>query len=191
MKFPVLALALFSVASSAFAQGTIWFGNRNATPAVNARVFENDGVTPLSTGYVAQLWAGPNAGALAPVGAAVPFRSDVAGAFGYTVTESRTVGTVAPGSNAVLQFRAWRLSDGATYQTASTVIGGRYGLSPSITVATGGVVDPGTGIQGQPNFMVGLQGFNLQVVPVPEPSVIALAGLGLGGLILARRSRKA
>jgi len=145
------------------------------------------GVLANGTAYFAELWAGPAgspATALTPVGAIVNFRTGgFAGYVSVGAAGGRTIAGVAPGAQATVQVRAWAASSGATWAIASTVPGGIFGSSPLLTLATGGVPDPVTGVPSLPSNLVGLQGFQL----VPEPATYALFGLGAMALFLRRR----
>ncbi|MGZ4961475.1 MAG: PEP-CTERM sorting domain-containing protein [Limisphaerales bacterium] len=170
-----IILTLAAVAVSANAQG--FFNFANGASGVNAPVKETDGTTLLSGGgaYKADYYWGA-AGVSDPTtlvsgGQAVSFSGN--GIFlGGTQIISGQTGTVT------LQVRAWRASDGATW-AAAQVPGAHAGQGNLIQVALG------TGAATVPN-MVGLQGFNLQVVG-PEPATMALALMGAGALFIRRR----
>ena len=79
-----------------------------------------------------------------------------------------------------VQVRAW--SDNVTsYEAAIATGGSEAGLSNSIDIVLAGGTTP-------LNDMVGLNAFNLSVVPVPEPSVIML-GIAGAGLLWFRRKK--
>ena len=169
-----IILTLAAVAVSANAQG--FFNFANGASGVNAPVKESDGTTLLNNTYKADYYYGaagvvdPNA--LVSGGQAVSFSGN--GIFlGGTQIISGQSGTVT------LQVRAWRASDGASW-AAAQVPGAHVGQGNLIQVALG------TGAATVPN-MVGLQGFNLTVVPVPEPATIALGLMGAGALFIRRR----
>jgi hypothetical protein len=180
-KLTVIAMsALLSL--SAWAQGTVVFNNSPSTVGgTGAPVFDVDGTTRLAgTGFVAQLYAGPDAASLAPIGATLTFRTGAGAGFLDTSTgASRTIGTVAGGANAVIEVRAWEASY-ANYD-AAIAAGGKAGKSGQITIATGGGGIP----PAPPVNLVGLQSFSLSVVP--EPGTLALVALGACALFLRRR----
>lgn len=188
MKKQVLALAVLLAATFAQAQGTVIFNNRDTTttPPINARIFLEDGVTGAGSIVVAQLWASAPGGSLAPVGNAIALR-DGAGAGYINITGqdlNRVIPGVAGGAAADIQMRAWTIASGATYELASLVPGALIGQSAILNLAaTGGAGAPAT----LPVPLIGLQGFSLTVVPVPEPSVIALALIGAGALFFRRK----
>ena len=182
MKKLIVTLLLAVSAASLHAQGTVLFNNLFGTGAnaVNAPI--TDGGAKVAAGYFAQLWAAP-AGSqnFQPIGAIVPFRTGgFAGYVSVGSAGSRTIDAVTPGSMAAVQIRAWAGAAGSTFDGAS-----KRGMSSTLTLATGNVPDPATGVPSPPSPLVGLQGFDL----VPEPSTIALAVLGFGSLLLFRRRK--
>jgi hypothetical protein len=185
MKKLIAIGVLMMAGIAAYAQGSVNFANiiiSGGERIVDAPIYEPNGTT-LATGpaYMAQLYAGANAGSLAPVGAPAPFLTG--GGAGYFSGGARTIEAVAPGADAVIQVRAWRAADGATWEEASQSAAGWIGESAIITVGTGGDGSPPR----LPQPLLGLDGFNLTVVP--EPSTIALGLLGLLGLAVMRRRK--
>lgn len=185
-KIALTTALLVAFTTMVNAQGTINFANRDTTIGLDAPIREDDGTTLLAgAAYLAQLYAGPNAGSLTPQGSAVVFRTGAA--IGYIAISTTAVSTVLPGASASLQFRVWRASDGASYDAAALIPGSHIGSSGTLTATLGGVPDPITGIPGFAANMPLFSGFNLSVVPVPEPSTFALLGLGAVGLLFRRR----
>jgi len=166
-------------AVTALAQGTINFNNF-VPPNIDAPIFDVGGTTRLAgSGFLAQLWAGPNAGSLAPIGAALPFFSQASGGAGYiNGPPDRSVGTVAPGAIAFVQVRAWNAASGADWNSA-----GIRGQSITLQITTGGAGNPPS----LPADLTGLTSFSLAVIP--EPSTIALGLLGVAALLLRRRNK--
>lgn len=157
--------------------GTVFFANRNLGLELDAPVFDVDGTTRLAgDGFVAQLYAGPTAESLGPVGPPSPFRAGEGA--GYFYSDTRSIPTVAPGAVAAIQVRAWALSAGATYEAAAAS-SGPHGASPTITVTTGNVGSPPS----LPANLIGLASFRLQNTSAPsilvQPKPVAV---GLGGL---------
>lgn len=176
MKKLLLVTVLMVASVAAYSQGTLNFANFvTVTPpgiSVNAPVFNVDGTTRLAgSQFQAILYGGPNANSLQAMGSALGF-STGAGA-GYFIGGQRIVTTVPGNTTAVLQVRAWDSLSGLTWDTATI-----RGESPLLNLLLGQA--PAT-----PPNMVGLQSFNLVVVP--EPSTIALAMLGAAALFLRRR----
>ena len=101
---------------------------------------------------MAQLYAGPDLASLRPVGQPTPFQSSYNA--GYFVPQTLTLGNVAPGSNAVVQVRAWDTSLGSSFE-AARAMGGRFGKSAIFQVVAGGNGNPPANLQG-------LQSFSLQ-----------------------------
>src|SRR6185503_10811911 len=117
--------------------GQINFANWFITSKTNALPdFDIDGSTLLNGAeYVAQLYAGPDLASLRPVGQPTPFQSGFN--CGYFVPQILTLGNVPPGSNAVVQVRAWDTAFGPSFE-AARALGGRFGKSPIFQVTAGG-----------------------------------------------------
>jgi hypothetical protein len=183
-KLLITTASLAVMAISAYSQGNVNFANviisgTNPRP-VNAPVTAEDGTTRLTgTAYQAQLWARPagSSTAYAQIGAGQTFLT-APGFEGYWTPATRSIPGVAGGEQAQLVARVWRVSGGATWDTARQANRG-WGESNPITITL-------TSPPATPALMIGLQGFSL----VPEPSTIALGILGgLGTLFLVRRRK--
>jgi hypothetical protein len=177
-KLLLIAVGILS-AVSAYSQGTVLFNTK--TTGVDAPVTLSTGGKAMGPQYVGQLYAGASASALAPVGSAVPFRSD-AGAGYITGGGSVVVPGIAGGSPASVQLRAWDSTQGS-YDAATS-----KGSSAAITVNLGGAGNP----PGLPANLTGLSGFAINVAGpgnVPEPSTIALAALGGAAALFLRRRK--
>ncbi|MHB8522588.1 MAG: hypothetical protein ACYDH9_17765 [Limisphaerales bacterium] len=137
----------------------------NLNEGVNAPIFDVDGTTKLAgAGFLAQLYAAPPGDSLQPIGTPIPFISA-----GYFFGDTLTIPTVAPGASATAQVRAWRASDGGTFEAANHS-GGHVGTSPVLNFVLGGL--PPLGLA----TLWGMESFSLYVVP--EPSVLALGLIG-------------
>lgn len=160
--------ATLTVTNSVGGGGKVYFSNRflsNGTNA-NAPVFDLDGVTPLNgSNYLAQLYGGLSLDLLRPAGQPSPFISGSLA--GFFFPEVVTLPTVGPGSNAVLQVRAWDSSAGASYEEARA-FGGRFGKSELFMQPVGGGAPPMLPLP--PSNLTGLQSFNLQA-GLPEFAV--------------------
>lgn len=189
MKKLLITTASLVLAVSTFAQGTFNFANNvpTANPPINAPVYDEGGVRAGTTGrlsgsgFMAQLYARPagSSGAFEAAGAAVSFLTGLGA--GYWAPVVRTANNIAPGGEAQVVVRAWRVSDGATWESAQAA-GRGFGQSATITITSGGGGTPAT----LPANLVGLTSFAL----VPEPSTIALGIIGgLGTLLLIRRRK--
>jgi hypothetical protein len=171
-------LTAFSVVSTLTAQGTINFAN--AGGGLNAPFFDIDGTTLLAgPEYMAQLYAGADAGSLAPVGAATSFLTG--GGAGYFNGGVIAIPTVAPGATGFFQVCVWKTLGGTiTSYTAALAARVYSSQSPVFSTATGGVGSPPS----PPLALVGMQSFNLAI---PEPSVFALLLMATAPLFLQRR----
>ena len=177
MKKALMILSSMLVAVGAFAQGQVNFSAR-VVGTYDAPVFINTvGTGPRADGpaYMAQLYAGATAASLAPVGAALPFRTGAAA--GYWTQTATTISTVDATGNAFVQVRAWATSAGATYE-AALASGTGFGTSAILTVKPTAAPDV-------PATLTGLASFAINVVP--EPSIMALGALGGLALLLRRR----
>ena len=186
-----LFIPLLSVSAS-FAQGTVsfknYFGNVNTDPAV----YFSGGLTRVSgSQYLVGLMAGPSIGSEAQI-ATTTFLTQ-AGAAGFFQGGTVSIPNVAGGGVAWISIKVWDTTlngttTGATFAQAesySAVSGlpNLWGSSIDFTVVTG---DPNANPPTVPAFLVpGLSSFTL--VPVPEPSTLALAALSASTLILFRR----
>jgi len=169
------------VAVGAFAQGQVNFAAR-VVGVYDAPVFLGTVGGPdkaAGPAYMAQLYAGASANSLAPVGAALPFRTGAAA--GYWTAEARTISTVDATGNAFVQVRAWSTAAGATYE-AALASGSGFGSSTTLTIKPTAAPDV-------PATLTGLTSFAISAgAVIPEPSIMALGALG--GLVLLLRRRK-
>ncbi len=157
--------------------GTVIFANKVILDGIDAPVFDTDGTTKISgDGFVAQLYGGVSATAMAPAGKPRPFLTGAAA--GYFDSELRVIPTVAPGAKAFVQVRAWELSGGVTYEEAVGK-GAKHGSSATLEVVTGGVGAPPS----LPANLVGLKSFSLGyasapfIVEQPKDQAVAAGGL--------------
>lgn len=199
MKKLAVAICLSALTTGAFAQGLVNFAN-------NASTLISSG----STGNTAVLAAG-NPGAfyfgllIAPAGTTDPTKFTFTGNYGtnqtfagrFTGGGGITVNGWAPGATMAYEVAGWSAGLGATFQsswltsspaTATEV----FGLSVIGTGQAGGAGPTGP----LPNWNIfggtGItSGFNLAPggAPVPEPTSMALAGLGAAALLIFRRRK--
>jgi hypothetical protein len=164
---------------------------------------------PAGTPFFAALYGGTAAGSLAicPTNGAAQTLATfgtTAGQNGFILTSTggsqRAVPGVAGGQNAVIQLQAWSgnyatMADFLAAYNASTTPGlfGYAGMSQTLTV--GPLARPGT-TDVIPTLKDASTGVSLApfvltayIVPIPEPSTLALVGLGLMGLIFIRRRK--
>jgi hypothetical protein len=194
MKKLAAILCLSALTSGAFAQGLVAFANQPGTQ--------------ISQG------SGANVAAI-PAGAAGTYyfgllisATGTAGSWsfsGFYGTNSASAGRIAahtgavtgwqPGASMFYQVAGWSASLGTTFNpvwlvTPPTGAGGFFGVSPAAQGTAGGgspVPAPAWNLFGG----TGLAGFNLTPTgaPVPEPTSMALAGLGAAALLIFRRRK--
>jgi len=184
MKRVFLTTALGMVCIAAFAQGTVNFANQGVGFA--APVYDAHGVACRNT-FLADLFWGPgmisDSSLLTPLNASALFDFSTPGFF-YGGT--RTLPT-APNVLVTVQVRVWDVYSGASWYAASTVWGAMIGESILFQVNPAdpsGTPTPLTGLSAQP------QPWQLYF-NIPEPSALALAGLGLAALLVLRRCLQA
>jgi hypothetical protein len=155
-----------ALAGAGWGQGQIIFNNGPAAlGGGGAPVFEVNGTTRLAGPmFLAQLYAGPTAESLAPIGIALPFRTGAGAGYvditGYDPVIA--IPTVTPGDLAYIQMRAWYKLGGDTYEAAATA-NSAVGKSEVVTVKTGGEGTPPS----LPATLTELKSFNISKVPTP------------------------
>jgi hypothetical protein len=177
-KLTATLLATSLLGLVAFAQGTVNFANVGV--GLNSPVFQSDGTTKVpSTGFTAELLAGASATTLASV-ATTGF---LATAPGYFNGGPVTLASVAPGAIGFFQVRVFSTASGSFAAAQAAGIANTWGNSSIFQVTTGGVGSPAT----PPATLTTLGSFNLN--GVPEPSSLALAGLGAAAMLVFRRRK--
>ena len=219
MKKAAIILGTLAIPTLAFAQGSLFFNNyvptkdtANKLPIVNAPVFVDSiasGVKCDGNNYYIAIFGGtvgtaPAAMVSATWGAA---NTNVVKAFntgtgaGYLKTGQNVQwNSLAVGSMANVQVRAWSASLGTTYEAAlaaytANPLAGKMGASEVLTIKLTDMslpVQPRLGSDADPAYALnsanpGLASF--AVTSIPEPSVVALAGLGLVGAFMIRRRK--
>lgn len=166
----------------ASAQGTVNFASGTANQIVVTAVGPN---VPVGAGYSAALYWG----ALGSLEGALIQLGGTTGVFagsGFIAGGTRTTGVAtAEGAQGTFQVRAWN-GGFANYEAAL--------LGPNGTmVGKSALFNNGTGAPNgsPPTTPAALSGWTAPVLvtPVPEPSTIALAGLGLASLLVIRRRK--
>jgi hypothetical protein len=184
MKRALIIIAAVLASVTAYAQGTINFQNRDTANGIAAPVYilEVGGEKCDGDAFLAQLYAGPSGAAedaLVGTGPIVNFRSGApAGYVNVGAESSRAIAGVDWGQVAAVQIRAWSATY-ATYEEAAASTDALIGSSIVLEIATA------ASALNTPSPMIGLESF--AVVPVPEPSTIALGLLGAAFLLLRRR----
>ena len=133
--------------------------------------------------YLVQLYVGPSESSLAPIGAAVPFRTG--NAAGYWTSASRRIPLeVYPAEGPpFFQVRAWDTQSGATFEAAFTS-GTGFGVSNIIRV------NPDCA-PGPPSTLYGLQSFIIGPAECPEPATWTLLLLGCVGFLFSKNKQRA
>lgn len=172
MKRAILAALAMFVTVGVMAQGNILFQNKSGT-AIDAKVvaLKPDGSPVPANVYTAELLAGLTQGSLAPTGITTPITL----ATGYFAGGSKSVPGIPAGVDAFFQVRIYNTAKGS-FAASGLDVGASKIWSMQLTAP------PNT-----PAAMAGL-GKDPIVVGVPEPSILALGLLGMGALMLRRRS---
>jgi len=210
MKKLTLIAVTVAFVGSVFAQGTVQFVNdpvsltsppdrmvRFAAANTPGNVTGIAGAPTVGTNFQVQLYygaAGADPSTLVPV-ASAPGRMRASSTVSPGVWSSggiRTLTGFVYGDNATpvgrynvqLQVRVWDITDGTTFEAARLANPlGVFGLSQpfSYLMPASGSAPPAD------FFMTGFQSFTIGVVP--EPSTMALAGLGAAALMILRRRK--
>lgn len=200
MKKLITTLCLTALVTGAFAQGLVKFSN-SATTLVTDSVLGS--TTPAGAG---QYFYGVFT---APEGTTDPF----AFTFSGTYATNSVAGRFQGGLNTGIAVTGWAAGDTKSYFVAGWNAGmghdykplwleellnnaagdsGVFGIS-AIGVGVAGGTDPlGNSLPALVLFGASpsiATGFSLQPIPVPEPTTMALAGLGAAALLIFRRRK--
>jgi hypothetical protein len=196
MKKTILGLTVLAgvaLASSVHAQGTIWLNNYDS----GFGIYEGALDTSARAGTEIEVLAGSTSGNLTPV---VATAGNFPGASIFTVDTPITAGGsffdanfgVVPGvgasGTAFIQVLTW--SGAATYALAQTTSGAWYGSSTIFSQTIGSTV-PAAPSTPTPASLALPANIIETTAAVPEPSSLALAGLGGFGMLMAMRRKKA
>ena len=179
MKKLLIALAAVIITVATHAQGTVVFNNRNSAIGLDAPITLNSPTGPgAGTAYSAGLYYN---GALVP-SSVTSFRGDASGATPALAKYITGLTVVIPGTaieqvNVPVQVRVWQTAAGSYEAAAATL---RASSGDLVIAQLGGGANPNVAN----NLPVSFTGL---VIPVPEPSTIALGVLGAAALLLRRR----
>ena len=187
MKKGLLILLAAFTGITVYGQGSVAFDN--GFPSGNAIKLASGAAAPVSGMFHVELFAGPasttdetllKTGLLDSPTSTTPVRilADIQ-VDGYFFGPTAYVQGIAGANAATFQVRAWSGSS-ASYAAALTAPGALVGKSTLFQVTLGGVGSP-------PSLPASLNMPGFTVAPVPEPSVIALAVLGVAALLFRRR----
>ncbi|HLH55006.1 MAG TPA: PEP-CTERM sorting domain-containing protein [Verrucomicrobiae bacterium] len=187
-------LCLSALTTGAFAQGLVNFLNNNST--LTSATINNQTATasgPVGSWYYGLLiGSGSNPDAFTFAGVYATNLATAGRFFGGT---SVPVTAWVAGSTTNYAVAMWSSSLGATFQS-SWLAGnfggktGNFGISPVATGISGGAGSPASPAYNLFGGTTGIQtGFNALAVGVPEPSSMALAGLGAAALLIFRRRK--
>ena len=185
-KLLMITAGVVLINLAAFGQGSVLF--QNVGPGLNAGIKDSTGtLIPAGSAFTAELLAGTtaaNVGALTPAIMTTTWVGN--GWFGVGQPEKVLQG-FAPGATPFLQVRAWDNAGGTITSYAAAVAGGKQAGASTIwqLAATGGLGNPGASPAVPGPALLGMQPFQLSIVP--EPSTIALGLLGAAALFLRRR----
>jgi len=189
MKKLAALLCLGALATGAFAQGTVTFNNNpqtlmSAGPAGNGVATAAGAPGQYYYGLLTSLTGAAGSFQISAYGT----NNAAAGRFTGGVA---TLAGIAPGTTFSFEVAGWAASLGATFDPnwLTTAPNGAFGLSGIGTSTAGGgspVAAPPGVIFGAPGLT---SGFTMGQTAVPEPTSMALAGLGAAALLIFRRRK--
>jgi len=211
MKKIIVSTLLAMAAVASFAQGTIQVGNgitgtrfpiygpqvgSEGVQLVGSSALTQPSGTTVFTGgllsgtrYLAEFWAGPSSATdfsgLSLITTSVFRTGSSATGLPNGITATLPTGVIAgvlPGSSAKLAIRVWDTQSGASYAIAGVRGEGALFLSQPL----GGTPAGG----GTPLTSPAWVGQSFSIAAVPEPTSMALAGIGAASLLIFRRRNK-
>jgi len=198
MKLKTLAVVMVAgISASAFGQGVILQNVGSGAGGTNGAVYMANGTKfdGLVNNLGVTISGGPSGGSLSPVGLGTYKASN--DPKGYTGSDIGTfqlgaagsaidIPGVAAGGVAQIKMDFWfdgASANGLFANYGAAVAGG--GEAASVTFLQGTGNPPLT----PPGPLTGMPDVHLSSVQVPEPSTLALAGLGLASLLMYRRRK--
>jgi hypothetical protein len=202
-KLALIGLAAFGLAAGAFAQGTVVIDNGNpGFPGLDLSTVGNF----YSGAYGLQVYILNNGGATVPGninnfnGNNSPLAFANMLAAGYTLEHTYVNQTITPANAGTISLGTLTLNDVSPAGANTTIAlvawqgsGATFNSAPN-----GGVItfanptgNPNSAPPGTPANLTGWKalGTDLVMTPVPEPSILALAGLGAAALMGIRRRK--
>jgi hypothetical protein len=181
----LLTLATAAWAVTVHAQGTVWFQNLDSQRGIDAPVFESDGVTKLSGAqFIAELLGGPSTATLASLATTSFLQGPAAGYYNGGI---HGLPSVAGGALGWVQVRVWSMSSGASFLEAqASGLPNSWWQSSVFSVVTGTTGSNPT----FPGALTGLGTSPVYLNSVPEPSTLAVAGLGVIMLLASQRRNR-
>ena len=171
----VAALLLLVGYGTAFSQGTLQFATLGASSGTG-EVLQHNGITPADTTFSALL-LGSTTGLAGSFAAISPTETFLAGAPGYIFYAPTLTPGPAASTPYYYEIEVWTASAGS-YAAAQTINLDQYGTTAVESLVLGGTKDTPPNTWGFPN---------LTLNSVPEPTSLALMGLGGLSLLLFRR----
>lgn len=181
MKALLLIFVIAGCSLVARPQGTVEFDNLHVG-SPNAPVYESDGVTKLSgPQFMAELLGGPSANTLSSIATTAFLTGNAAG---YFLGGTQSISGVRPGDTAWVRVDVWNTASGASFaQSQASGQPNSWWQSSIFSVTTGSqTVNPST-----PGVLTGLGNSPVYLNAVPEPSTLALVGLGAAAMLFRIR----
>jgi len=196
-KVILTVIAVAGLSASVLAQGTITADNLNGggnNHATSLGLFFNGDGTPYTGAFLnMQLLGGADAASLAPVatfvGAANGLVSFGGGQYADPLGLSYAVPGVALGGNATLRVLAWRGAALTFGQALGNDQFQAWNGSANVSASTFSFINATGGGGTPPGLPKSLDGMPAMSLVVPEPSTLALAGLGAAALLMYRRRK--
>lgn len=195
MKKLALTLCAVAFATAAFAQGTVKFSNTSTSLVSDSGTATAGAAGSYYYGLLIAPVGTVNLGTFTFSG--VYATNTVAGRFQGGLNTGITVPGWAAGTDRAYFVAGWSAALGHDYN--ASWLAGTYAGTPGMFgySAIGSGTAGGTDALGNPIPVLSLwgpapalaSGFNMTLIPVPEPTTMALAGLGAAALLIFRRRK--